>query len=110
MEISPNALKHIKRLMNRRAAAGSAGLRLRLKGQTVHIKWDCGGPRENDLVVLKQGISMFLDFRTYLLLSDYVLDFTGHVKTSRRFTLRPGANGEKPVRLEKTNHEKHMRG
>jgi Fe-S cluster assembly iron-binding protein IscA len=49
--------------------------RLGLGAGSVRLQWDCAGPQEQDLVVLKQKLPIFMDAQTYLRLADYELDF-----------------------------------
>jgi Fe-S cluster assembly iron-binding protein IscA len=75
MDITPKALRRIQQIRNRRGLVKEAGVRLELDADNICLKWDYAGPQEEDLVVMKQGLPIFIDAQAYLRMADYELDF-----------------------------------
>ena len=88
MDITPKALRRIQRIRSQKGMPKETGVRLGMRAGNVCLKWDCAGPRQEDLVVVKRGLPIFIDVHTYSRLADYQLDFErggGHPG----FLLRP---------------------
>lgn len=96
------ALARIRRAMNHLVLSKDSGLRLELAGKEVFLKWDSRGCREDDIVLRRQGISIFIDSETYLHLADYILDYEC-ARRSNRFMLRP-RNRRKAVLVRQSNN------
>lgn len=88
MNVTRSARKRIQQLRSRRGLAGDVGLRIELKAGAVRLKWETGGPKDDDLVVTQWGFPVFIDAGAYLRLSSYVLDFRSGRRTDG-FLLRP---------------------
>ena len=88
MDITRDALKHINHLKSRQDLPAGTGLRLGLKDGHVYLKWEQSGPREDDLVVMKRGLPIYIDAQAYFRMADYLLDFKDD-NGMRRFILRP---------------------
>jgi len=90
MTITRSALKRIKQLKDRQGVSANTGLRLELDKSVVYLRWDPSGPKNEDLVVVKQGLPIFIGAQAYLHLTDYALDCEGQ-NGAGRFLLRPRA-------------------
>jgi Fe-S cluster assembly iron-binding protein IscA len=75
MVITRKALRRIKRMRSLQGIPKKAGVRLGMGGHHVWLRWDRVGPREEDLVVMKRDLPIFIDSQTYMRLADYELDF-----------------------------------
>jgi Fe-S cluster assembly iron-binding protein IscA len=87
MDITRRALKRIERLRSR-GEARRAAVRVAMDEGLFYIHWDFDRPELDDIVVMRGGLPLFVDARTYETIGRCRLDFAPDAPDGRGFRLR----------------------